>query len=139
MRCCTGQARRGEGGQSAVEFALVLPVLMLILMGTIDLGRLYHSYVTVTNAARVGAEYAMDARRSLTDVRQAIKDEASPILTIADADITLTPNPSWTPRSELTVQVRTQFTAITPLISAFWGGGPLTLTGSAKTRFNPPY
>jgi len=136
MRFRPGKCEGTERGQSVVEFALVFPILILILMGTIDFGRLFYSYVTVTNAARVGAEYAMDTRRTQADIKQAIKDESSPLVTINDSDITLTANPSWTPDSQLIVEVRTQFTAITPMISAFWGGGPLQLKGRATSRFN---
>ena len=41
-----------------VEFALMLPVFMLVLLLTIDLGRLYNGWVTLQNAARIGANYA---------------------------------------------------------------------------------
>lgn len=42
-------------GQDLVEFALVLPLLGLIIFGVLDLGRLFHAGITITNAARVGA------------------------------------------------------------------------------------
>lgn len=44
-------------GAAAVELALVLPVLVLILLGAIDFGRFGHSAITVANAARTGAAY----------------------------------------------------------------------------------
>jgi PKD repeat protein/Flp pilus assembly protein TadG len=51
--------RRGLAtGQSLVEFALVLPVLLLILLFAIDFGRAFFGYVIVNNAARLGANYA---------------------------------------------------------------------------------
>jgi Flp pilus assembly protein TadG len=46
-------------GQSLVELALTLPLLLVILFGTIDLGRLFFAYVTITNASREGARYGM--------------------------------------------------------------------------------
>ena len=42
-------------GQSMVEFALVVPVLLLLLGAAVDLGRLFYSYVAVENAAKEGA------------------------------------------------------------------------------------
>lgn len=45
-------------GQSLVEFAIVLPVVLLILLVTIDVGRLYYGWVNLQNAARIGANYA---------------------------------------------------------------------------------
>jgi len=44
-----------ERGQTLVELALVLPVIILILFGTLEFGRLFHSYIVITNAAREGA------------------------------------------------------------------------------------
>jgi hypothetical protein len=47
---------RGHGlGQSLVEFAIVLPVLLLLLGGAIDMGRLFFAQVAVENAAKEGA------------------------------------------------------------------------------------
>jgi Flp pilus assembly protein TadG len=48
---------RSERGQSTVELALAFPVLLLILMGVLDFGRAFFSYVSITNAAREGAQY----------------------------------------------------------------------------------
>ncbi len=42
-----------------MEFAILLPVLLLIAFGVLDLGRLFHSAITITNAAREGARYGM--------------------------------------------------------------------------------
>ena len=50
-----GRAGSAEGGQSIVEFALVLMPLLLILMGIIQFGFIFNSYVTLTNAAREAA------------------------------------------------------------------------------------
>ena len=46
-------------GQSLVEFAIVLPLLMLIVFGVLDLGRAFFALVTITNAAREGARFGV--------------------------------------------------------------------------------
>ena len=46
---------RSSSGQSLVEFALILPVLILMLIGTFDLGRVVWANDTVSNAAREAA------------------------------------------------------------------------------------
>ncbi len=46
---------RGERGQAAVEFALVLPVLLLLLVGIIKGGTLYNNYIQLTDSVRTGA------------------------------------------------------------------------------------
>ncbi len=45
-------------GQSLVEFGLMLPILVLLVLGAIDFGRVFFAYVSVTNGARNGADYA---------------------------------------------------------------------------------
>lgn len=46
-------------GQSLVEFALILPIFLLLIMGIVDAGRLIFTYNTVANAARQGARIAI--------------------------------------------------------------------------------
>ena len=48
---------RAEGGQGLVEYALILPVLLLLLFGIMEAGGLIYSYNTIANAAREGARY----------------------------------------------------------------------------------
>ncbi len=48
-----------EQGQELVEFAILLPLLVLIVFGVLDLGRVFFAAITITNAARVGARYGM--------------------------------------------------------------------------------
>ena len=47
--------RLAERGQAIVEAALMMPILLLITAGAIDLGRVYFSYTTIVDAAREGA------------------------------------------------------------------------------------
>lgn len=49
------QQLRGEQGAAAVEFALVLPVLVLLLCGIVDFGRAYNARITLSHAAREAA------------------------------------------------------------------------------------
>jgi len=48
-----------ERSQSLVEFSLVIPVLMLLVLGTVDFAMGFKSYVELTNATREGARYAV--------------------------------------------------------------------------------
>ncbi|MBB6453321.1 Flp pilus assembly protein TadG [Salirhabdus euzebyi] len=49
---------KSEKGQSLVETALVLPVLLLILFGITDFGRIFHVYLTLDHAGREAARVA---------------------------------------------------------------------------------
>jgi len=47
-----------EKGASAVEFAVILPLLILLIFGIIEFGRMYNAYLALTHAAREGARLA---------------------------------------------------------------------------------
>ena len=44
-------------GQGIVEFVIILPILVLLVIGVLDFGRAFHTYQRVSNAAREGAFY----------------------------------------------------------------------------------
>lgn len=52
------QSHQGKKGQTLAEFALTLPILLLLLFGIIEFGRLFQSWVTLQNAARTAVRYA---------------------------------------------------------------------------------
>lgn len=117
-----------QRGQSLVELALVLPFCLWTLLGMVDFGRVYYGYVGATNAAREGARYwAATPTATIAEVRTRVKAEAAPQLVIPDAGITLS-SPAADQRQ---VEVQLQFTALTPMISGLWGGGPLSVTTRA--------
>lgn len=49
--------RRSERGAALVELAVALPLLLIIMIGTIDFGRAFRTAMIVTNAARAGAQF----------------------------------------------------------------------------------
>ena len=69
--------RRGRRrGQALVEFALVLPVLLVILLGTFDAGRLIFAYNSVSNAAREGGRTAI-VNQTPVEVRAKAAEQAT--------------------------------------------------------------
>jgi hypothetical protein len=54
-----GVKRERFRGQTLVEFALVLPIMLLILFVIIELARLLHAWLAVENGARFGVRYAV--------------------------------------------------------------------------------
>ncbi len=48
----------GDSGAELLEFALVVPILLMLLLGIVWIGRAYNIYATITRAAREGARYA---------------------------------------------------------------------------------
>lgn len=130
-----------ESGQSLVEFALILPVLVLILMGVFDFGRAFFAYNAISNGAREGARYGVihPTRRDSDglapyDEENTIEEKAAAqtfILDMDEIDIQVT-FPSGTDQrgDPITVTVTYDFRAITPLIGDIIGN-PLTLQSSA--------
>jgi Flp pilus assembly protein TadG len=84
----------GERGSVAIEFAVLLPVLLLVLLGAIQFGLLLRNYVMLTNAVNVGAMQFAISRSDTTpytDTVNAIK-AAAPTLTPGSLAITLSVN-----------------------------------------------
>src|SRR5436190_7967537 len=52
------EEHRPRRGQTLVEFALTLPLLLLLMFGIIEFGRIFQAWVTLQNAARTAARYA---------------------------------------------------------------------------------
>jgi Flp pilus assembly pilin Flp len=98
---------KDERGQTMVEFALVIPVLCLLVFGIIQFGLLFRDYLALTDAVRVGARQAA-VSRSLPDpvgstearVRSAAGD-----LDGSELDVAVTPaDPlAWTQGGDVTV------------------------------------
>jgi hypothetical protein len=71
---------RHEKGQTMTEFAIVLPILCLLLFGVIQFGIAFHNYVTLTDAVRAGARKAAVSRghdpvgKGEAEVRSAARD-----------------------------------------------------------------
>ncbi len=86
----TGSRRRRSRGQELVEFALVLPLLILILFGAIDLGRVFHAAITITNAAREGARYiALHHDEIAAGKNQAVLEAQGAGITITVGDVSV--------------------------------------------------
>ena len=81
---------RGDRGAVAVEFALILPVLLMVLFGTIEFGRVYSQYQVFNGAAREGARCAavQGSDFSGCNIQTEIDDAASPYSPASDATVT---------------------------------------------------
>ena len=89
---------RSEKGQALVEFALVLPVLMLIVLGIIKGGALYNNYLQLTDAVRTGARQLAIERGQTSPCGDAANEAISSAggLTPASISISMTENPEAT-------------------------------------------
>ncbi len=60
--------KMSEKGQSFIEFALMLPILLLVVLGIIEFGRIFLLYTEASNASREAARYGVAAGRSPNDI-----------------------------------------------------------------------
>jgi PKD repeat protein len=135
--------RRRSRGQSLVEFALTLPVLLLLTLVAIDFGRIYLGYINVQNMARIGANYAANDPEAwgASPDTAAQTQYRNQILADATATNCRLPEPAGTPvvpdplfvdtngdgsatdlGDEAKVQITCTFGVITPVISDILGG-----------------
>lgn len=68
MSAVTPNQRRHTGGQALLEFALVIPVFMALVIGMVDIGRIVWANNTISNAAREAARFAIVHGGSKTTV-----------------------------------------------------------------------
>ena len=80
---------RTERGQTMVEFALVVPILCIVLFGILQFGALYNDYVTLTDATRVGARKAAVSKNAVSPeaAAEAAARSSASGLDAADLDI----------------------------------------------------
>ena len=124
-----------ESGAAAVELALVLPILLVLVFGIIDFGRAYNAKISLTQAAREGARVrALGADDAATASRVQLAAgflPASSVSVAAGAPCPASPLPS----DVATVTAMSTFTYATP-IGALVGfaAGPITLSGTGVMR-----
>jgi Flp pilus assembly protein TadG len=88
------EADRGRKGQAVVEFALVLPVFLLLVFGALEFGRAYFNMHLLTNAAREGARRASLPNQTQSGVEDTVQnfltnvglsaDDCSTAITVED-------------------------------------------------------
>ena len=117
---CEGGGPQSDRGAAAVEFALVLPLLLLLVLGIIDFGRLYFTQITLTDAAREG-------------VRVLALGTADPTVTTQTAasgvvgTVLVTPTPCT--NGDVEVQAQVAFHFLTPGLETLLGGNLVTGKG----------
>ncbi len=116
---------RGEGGAAAIELALILPVLVLLLFGIIEFGRGYNAKIEITGAAREGARVlALDSGDPAATVAA-----AAPTLDAGNLQVTTSGSPCVT-GTQASVTVSYPFDYNIPL----FGTNTITLSSTGVMR-----
>ena len=123
---------KNQHGQAMVELALVLPILLILLMSIIEFGRVYHSYLIITNASREGARVAVLGKTD-SDITNRV-NEVSSGLDLPELQTTITPSSAArTSGVSTTVEVRYRISLVFSLFDAFVPN-PLTITSRTIMR-----
>ncbi len=112
----------GEAGQAVVEFALLLPILVALVMGVLDMARAYSVLQMVSNAAREGARVAILPVSTDVDITNTVET------TLSDAGQTgcnaagLNWGENGSEGTSTTVTVSCPFQTLTGNLIPFWTG-----------------
>jgi Flp pilus assembly protein TadG len=117
---------RCEEGSELIEFALVAPVLILLLAGIFDFGMMFRSFEAVTNAAREGARVGVLPGYANADVQTRVNDYLTVSGLAGPRTINVTAVPQATGAGTFTaraveVNYSYQFVILGPIGSAFGG------------------
>ena len=107
---------RNEKGQSLIEFAILLPLLLLLLMGILEFGLMLNAYLSINNSAREGARLGIVDGSNL-EISELITN-LSTNLSTEDLVVNIIPlEGSRQSGDALTVEVIYNYQVIIPIIS----------------------
>jgi Flp pilus assembly protein TadG len=95
---------RNEQGQTMTEFALVLPVLALVLFAVIQFGIVFNNYVTLTDATRAGARKAAVSRQASDPVGASVEAVRSSARDLKQSDLSVTVTSTWQATADVSVR-----------------------------------
>lgn len=136
--------QRRSSGQSLVEFALVFPILFLLVTGFFDMGRAVFYYSSLSNSVREGTRYAIVHEETINDVAENDRylllqqkvEEFSFGLDASDITITVVVEMDENDRREsVSITATYMFTPITPGIKQIFGtktGIPITTQSTMR-------
>jgi Flp pilus assembly protein TadG len=139
---------RGDGGGSAVELALMLPLFLLLLVGTVDMGRAFYTAIEVSSAAAAGVAYGVQNPTDTAGMQAAATLDAADVTGIvpvatwgcecsdgSSGSANCASTPSCTTNVVKYVQVVTTFTYV-PLFK--YPGVPVSIPLTGKARMRVP-
>lgn len=125
--------RRRSKGQSLVETAIILPIVLLLVMGIIDFGLLFNNYILISNASREGARKAALGGSDI-EIVQTVQNMTT-TLELSKMAIAITP-PYGSRGHGAAVKVSITYRSelITPIIDKFFPGGVAEINSSSVMR-----
>jgi Flp pilus assembly protein TadG len=130
--------RGGQQGQSLVETALVLPILLLILMGIFDFGRAIFAFNTVSNSAREATRLAIVNQTTSEIVAEGKRAALGLDPDLVDVTFTLPDCSTVLIGCTARVKVDYEWQAITPIIGSVVGPIELSSTTEMPVEHTSP-
>lgn len=128
---------KNENGQSMVEFALVLPLLLLILCGIIDFGWIFYNQLSLENCvrdtARYGAVNAGNSECSTLVLEKANNIAVSSIKENMSVQVTFS-NPYEPCEGDITVYITSEINILTPVVGVFFNNQKVNLSSSVTMK-----
>ncbi len=129
---------RDENGQAMLEFALVLPIFLLILFGILEFGWLFYNQLALNNICREGARYAVvstaedhDTEGILRHIENFIEDTYP----MDDVSVSVTYTKPLDPLSgDVVIYVEKEYHYLTPIISTVTGEDTRTLSAQVVMK-----
>ncbi|CZQ80850.1 Hypothetical protein Tpal_126 [Trichococcus palustris] len=124
--------RKSERGQSLVEIALVLPILLILILGSMDVGWLLYAKISVAEAAREGARAV-----SVLDATEFVNAQSVALgkATVVTGIKVVTVSPStYTKGSQVTVTVSTKISPLVGFLPSTILPDPVTLQSQVSMR-----
>lgn len=156
----SSDARTAERGSNLVGFALLLPLLLLLIFGIVEFGRLLSARETVNQAARNAARFGSANATTVNGVAQYVDcvlirqagTDTGGVVAVLPADITVEydsgpgtgvdatcpeggPGPDQAliaNGDRIVVTVSSDLDLITPLVGRLWSGGKVTLSSTDR-------
>ncbi len=146
MRMMTRRRGRAESGAAAVEFAIIVPVLLLLVLGIVDFGYAFGQKLALNHAAREGARMAVvesSGADTQAEIAQLVSDSAGTLVdpldttqviaTVAGTGTSATCGPGGALDIGDELEVSVDYDA-TPLVPLPFLGGTISLSSSAVFR-----
>jgi Flp pilus assembly protein TadG len=95
---------RAQNGQTMAEFALVLPLLALLLFGVIQFGIAFNNYITLTDAVRAGARKGAVGRHLNDPKAEVVAQVRTAATDLRPSDLAIDVQSSWQPGEPVRVE-----------------------------------
>lgn len=138
---------QGERGQSAVEFVLAIPIVLLLLSGIVEFGRHYHTRLTLRHAVSEAARFAVTGQAladstgaDLTRAESIVRtiQQAATGLNVDVSQLVITPPDGGGPGEVVTIRATYRFEFVLWPIKRLVNGGHIDFSAST-TVMNEPF